>query len=213
MGRDCTGAAWAAVPISEPRIAGSLTSRPSNASMATQSPSALRPMTPQPGRLEGLANLAPRDRRRSPTRPASRRAELVPQRGRQRDEQARDQVREDDVERLLAAGQAPARARTRRAIRLRRALAVVASMAIGSVSTPNAEAAPSLTAAMARMPEPQPTSSTRAPASTPAVGQRFDRGEAQPGRRMEPGPERHPRIEREHDVAGPRPDGAARSAG
>ena len=34
------------------------------------------------------------------------------------------------------------------------------------------------------------------------IGHRLERGEAQPGRRMEPGPERHPRIEREDDIVG-----------
>ena len=61
------------------------------------------------------------------------------------------------------------------------------------------------TAAIARIPEPQPTSSTRAPVDDAAVGQRLDRGQAQPGRRMEPGPERHPRVEREDDIVGPAP--------
>ena len=65
-------------------------------------------------------------------------------------------------------GRLPTRAAIRRASRLRRAFASVASMAIGSVSTPRASAAPSLTAAMARMPEPQPTSSTRAPSMAPS---------------------------------------------
>ena len=33
----------------------------------------------------------------------------------------------------------------------------------------------------------------------------LERGEAEPGRRVQPGPERHARIERDHDVAGLRP--------
>ena len=36
----------------------------------------------------------------------------------------------------------------------------------------------------------------------PAVGQRLDPGQAEPGRRMEAGPERHPRVEREDDIVG-----------
>ena len=79
---------------------------------------------------------------------------------------------------------------------------VVASMAIGSVSIPSALAAPSLSAAMARIPDPHPTSRTRAPASTPRSASASVRGEAQARGRMEPGPERHPRIQRQDDVAG-----------
>ena len=75
-------------------------------------------------------------------------------------------------------------------------------MAIGSVSTPRASDAPSFTAAMARMPEPQPTSRTRAAVDSAVVRDRFERGQAQAGRRVEPGPEGHARVEGEDDVVG-----------
>ena len=47
----------------------------------------------------------------------------------------------------------------------------------------------------------------------PRSATRLERGQAQPGRRVEAGPERHPRIEREDDVVGLRAGGGARSAG
>ena len=78
----------------------------------------------------------------------------------------------------------------------------VDSMAIGSVSTPRASDAPSFTAAIARMPEPQPTSRTRAPSTRPSSAIDFERGQAQAGRRVEPGPEGHARVEGEDDVVG-----------
>ncbi len=67
-------------------------------------------------------------------------------------------------------GTEPRIAPTRRDKRLRATFAVVESTAIGSVSTPSTERAPRRAAAMARMPEPQPTSSTRAPSTMPVVG-------------------------------------------
>ncbi len=100
-------------------------------------------------------------------------------------------------------GRLPTLARIRRTSRLRRALASVDSMAIGSVSTPRASAAPSFAAAMARMPDPQPTSRTRAPPMALRVGASASRAARQSrvvG--MEARPERHPGIEREDDVVG-----------
>ncbi len=69
-------------------------------------------------------------------------------------------------------GSEPSRARTRRATWLRRALAMVASTAMGSMSTPTTRAAPKRAAATDRMPEPQPTSMTDAPSSRPASASR-----------------------------------------
>ena len=62
-------------------------------------------------------------------------------------------------------------------------------------------------AAIARIPEPQPTSRTRRhapprPGRAAAVGPGLDPGQAQPGRRVEPRPERHPGVERDDDVVG-----------
>src|SRR6185369_9761157 len=64
-------------------------------------------------------------------------------------------------------GRLPARATIRSASPFRAAFAIVASIAIGSVSTPRTDAAPSRAAAIARIPEPQPTSRTRAAPSRP----------------------------------------------
>ena len=75
-------------------------------------------------------------------------------------------------------------------------------MAIGSVSRPSAVAAPSLSAAIARIPEPQPDVEHARAREHASVGQRLDAGQAQPRRRMQPGPERHARVEREDDVVG-----------
>ena len=55
-------------------------------------------------------------------------------------------------------------------------------------------------------PRPQPTSRTRRPRPAgPRSASGLDAGEAQPGRRVEPGPEGHPWIEREDDVIGRAP--------
>ena len=53
----------------------------------------------------------------------------------------------------------------------------------------------------------------RAARAAPRSASASTRREAQPGRRVEPGPERHPRVEREDDVVGRARDAAARSAG
>ena len=39
-------------------------------------------------------------------------------------------------------------------------------------------------------------------AQVAAIGESLDGGETKAGRRMKPGPERHPRIQRENDIAG-----------
>ena len=109
-----------------------------------------------------------------------------------------------------AAGLARAR---RRPSRLRRALAIVASMAIGSVSTPRA--------VRGAEPERGDRQDPRAAADVEhagagehaPIGERLDPGQAQPGRRVEAGPEGHPGVEREHDVVRLRAGGVARSAG
>ena len=84
-------------------------------------------------------------------------------------------------------------------------------MAIGSVSTPRAVGAPSShggdrqdARAAADVEDPWRR-------STPAVvGERLERGQAQAGRRVEPGPEGHARVEREDDVVGLAPMAAPR---
>ena len=149
-------------------IVGDRPFRPARrASSATQSPSVEPPVDDQARGLEGRADLRlavdedpRRERGCRPGRSSSRSGR------RERDEDAGDEVGER--RRRTAGsplGRLPTRARIRRAMPLRRAFAVVASTAIGSVSTPNARAAPRRTAAMARIPEPHPTSRTRAPAS------------------------------------------------
>ena len=69
-------------------------------------------------------------------------------------------------------GELPSRARMRRASPLRFALALVASTAIGSMSSASTRPAPSRTAAIERIPDPEPTSSTRAAAVSVARRQR-----------------------------------------
>ncbi len=65
---------------------------------------------------------------------------------------------------------------------------------------PSADAAPSRTAAIARIPDPQPTSRARRPSTLPPSASRFERGEAEPRRGVQPGPECHPRVEGEDHV-------------
>ncbi len=200
-----------------------------------------RPSRPR-HRAEGRAG--PRPRR--PTRTAVSRSMKIPDASSRppgRSSAARSSARRMRTEAIrLAAtrsngpapeGSEPGHARRRRATRLRRAFASVASIAIGSVSTPTSRVAPSSPAAMARTPDPQPTSRNRTgPAATgepcsargpgavrrgaaeqPLVGPALDPREAEPRRGMEPRPEGHPGIHRDHDVARPAGGGAARWAG
>ena len=51
-------------------------------------------------------------------------------------------------------------------------------------------------------PRPAPDIEDARAGEDPAIGELLDPGQAQPRRRMQPGPERHPRVEREDDVAG-----------
>ena len=115
-----------------------------------------------------------------------------------------DEVREHDVERRLArSAGCPSRARIRRASRFRRALAAVASMAIGiGVDAERASRPRDLTAAIARIPDAAADVEDAGARQSPAVGDRLDAGEAQPGRRMQAGPEGHARVEGEDDVVG-----------
>jgi hypothetical protein len=99
-------------------------------------------------------------------------------------------------------GRLPSRARTRRATAFRRALAAVASTAIGSVSTPNARGRAQLDCGDREDPRAAPdVQHPRAGQGTP-VGQILDRGEAEPGRRVQSRPECHARVERQDHVAG-----------
>ena len=141
------------------RLYGGRRSGRRRASRATQSPSAVRSATSQPGRLEGRPDLrlavdedARCQERRRPGDSSVARGPARAARAR------RDEVGEHDVERRLArrAGCRP-RARMRRTSRLRRAFASVAS--IGDrvrVDAERAVAPRGATAAIARMPEPQP---------------------------------------------------------
>ena len=150
--------------------------------MATQSPSALRPVTPSPAASKASRTSRSRSTKIPDATSVPPGDELVHQRGRQRDEQAGDQVRQDDSERPLAAGsELQARPSTLRVILFRCAFAIVASMAIGSVSTPNAEGGTQLDRGDGQ--------DGRAPADIedpgtlkdPAVREPFHRGETQPG--------------------------------
>ena len=75
-------------------------------------------------------------------------------------------------------------------------------MAIGSVSSPSARGGTQLQRGDGQDPRATPDVEHPRAREDAAVGQRLDAGQAQPGRRMQPGPERHPRIEREDDVVG-----------
>ena len=173
----------------------------------------------QPGRLQGGPDVIlavdedPRGEQ-APVRP-----ELSGEPGRERLEQRGDQVRQHEIERRLAARQAARRAANLVPRRLRRALAALASIAIGSVSSPTIAPAPNSPRRDPEDPraaadvEDAAAARRRASAEAAASAQRLDPGQAQPGRRMEARPERHPRVDRDHDVVGVRGGGAARSAG
>ena len=142
------------------------------------------------------------------------RPDLVAEKRAQVDEDAGDEVGEHDVEGTLAGRQA-ARASVDPAepADCGRAFAAVASTAIGSVSRPSASRAPSLTAAIARIPEPQPTSRTRAPSRAPRSA-----SDSTPARQRRvvgwsPVPNAIPGIEGEDDVVRAIGGGAATSAG
>ncbi len=88
---------------------------------------------------------------------------------------------------------------------LRRALAVVASIAIGSVSTPTARGGAQLEGGDGQDPRAAPDIEDARVGEDAAVGQLLDPGQAQPRRRVQPGPERHPRVEGQDDVVGRAP--------
>ena len=97
---------------------------------------------------------------------------------------------------------------------LRRALAAVASMAIGSMSTPRAARRPELDRGDRQDPgAAADVEDARVREGAVAVRERLERREAQPRRRVEAGPERHPRVEGQDHVVRRRPGGAATSAG
>ena len=99
-------------------------------------------------------------------------------------------------------GRLPARAETRRAIRLRRTFAVVASMAIGIGVDADRRAGTELDGRDREDPRAASDVQHARAAQVAAIGESLDGGETQARRRMEPGPERHPGIERQNDVAG-----------
>ena len=93
--------------------------------------------------------------------------------------------------------------------RLRRALAIVASMAIGSMSTPSARVAPEPHRGDRQDPRAAADVEHAARPAARRSASGLERREAQPGRRVEPGPEGHPGIERDDDVVGRARDAAA----
>ena len=113
---------------------------------------------------------------------------------------AGDEVREDEVERALAARHRALARRTRLPTRLCRALARVASTAIGSISRPRRA---SHRADGGDREDPRAAADVERAAERSPVRALLERLEAQPRRRVEPGPERHPWIEvDDHLVAG-----------
>ena len=174
------------------------------ASSATQSPSARRPSTSRPA----ASNAARTSASRSMKMPDATR---IPP-GRSSSCSAGASGTSTPAMRLASTtsnggspvGRLPSRARTRRTRRFRRAFASVASMAIGSVSTPRAVAAPSRTAAIARIPRAAPDVEDARAGERPRSASASSAGQAQPRRRVQAGPERHPRVEGEDDVVRPR---------
>ena len=163
-----------------------------------------------------------RGRRRSPRPAAPAGPQLGRQVGRQRDEDRGDEVGERRGRRARrrwaaspavpgGGGRRGCAARSRASPRRRS----------GRCRRRRAHAAPSSPAAIARMPEPQPTSRNRRgrgdwrallrprarpvrrrAAEEPLVGPALDPRQAEPRRGVEPRPEGHPGIHRDHHVAG-----------
>ena len=176
------------------------------ASSATQSPSAIAVSDVQTGRLERRARPRPRGRRRSPRRAACRRGRSSAAERRRRAARAAPAMR---LARTTSNGRLAARQAAlagRDATRRRRSGA-------RSRSSPRSRSGRCRRRAPTAAPEPHrrdrqdpgpaaDVEDARGRRRTPAVGEPLERGEAQPGRRVEPGPERHPRVEREDDVVG-----------
>ena len=169
---------------------------------ATQSPSADRVVDRQPGGLERGADLGfaideDPGRHERPARP-----QLVPQGAGQRHEDAGDQVGEDDVEGRLAAREAagpgtdaprePVPAGVRHG-RLDGDRVGVDAEGFGRAELHGRDREDARAAADIEDP---------CPVDAAVVRDRFERGQAQAGRRVEPGPEGHARVEGEDDVVG-----------
>ena len=124
----------------------------------------------------------------------------------QRDQHRRDEVAERPRRTAPSPlGELPSRARMRRASPLRFALALVASTAIGSMST--REHSPGAQPHRRDREDPGAAADIEHPrrgrlgGEDGAIGHGLQRRKAQPGRRVEPGPEGHARVEREDHVA------------
>ena len=139
--------------------------------------------------------------------------QLVPERAGQRDEHARDEVRQDDIEPVLVARQAafagpdPADQPVPPSVGERRLL--------GDRIRVHAERRDGTQFHGRDGEDPRPAADVQdaRPVQLAAIRHGFERREAQAGRRVEAGPERHPRIEREDDVIGQARGGGARSDG
>ena len=121
--------------------------------------------------------------------------------GRKRDQDAGDEVGQDDVERRLARRQRlPARASQAAdepvAPGVRRRRLDGDRVGVDAEGRPRAE----LERGDRQDPRAAADVEDAGPGEPPVVGQRLERREAQPGRRVEAGPEGHARVEREDDV-------------
>ncbi len=183
------------------------------ASRATQSPSAQRPVTPRP-RARTLRRPPPPGPRRSPRRAASRRA-AGPRPAHRRAPTSSDAMRfaSTTSNGPSPLGTLPSRARIMRreavaarvgGARLDRDRVDVDREHLGRAEPRGGDRQDPRAGAHvqhARRPRSRPL-----PAPiTPAVGQPLQGRQAQPRRRMEPRPERHPGVEGEHHVARPAP--------
>ncbi len=174
------------------RTPSSATHSPSRSARTTSSPAPANAARTSPSRSTKIPDA------RTPPAGNEFRGELVGEPHQHR----RDQVREHDVERRFAAsGALPWRARDRDgASPFRRAFAV--GRVDGDRVGVEAENARCSEPRRRDREDPRPASDVEAarPREHALVGPALDAGEAEPGRRVQPRPERHARIQREHDV-------------
>ena len=171
-------------------------------SSATQSPSAERSLTRSPAASKAAVTSASRSMKMPEAR-ASRRAQLGVQCGRERDEHAGDEVGEDDVERRarrsgasLGARRSGASSRLRRGVRDGRFDGDRIGVDTEGRRCAELECGDRQDARAAADVE------HAGPVDAGRVGDTLERGQAQAGRRVQARPERHARVEREHDVVG-----------
>ncbi len=179
-----------------------------HASSATHSPSADRPTTSSPAAANARGPRA-RGRRRSPTRaadrPAGARPPARPARPTRTEAMRLARTRSNGGRRSAGCpvgrdsdGRAGSGGRSRGSPRSRSDRCRARPAPRRRTARPRSPGSPSRSRRRGRGCRRAPPR----PVEQAAIGPGLDPGQAQPGRRMEPGPERHPGVERDDDVVG-----------